>query len=1039
MHGNIMGMTLGSRFDAMAAQTPEHTAVIHEGTALTYQALQRQADALSSALLQAGVTKDSRIGMLCDRSAEWVAAMIAIVKLGAAYVPLAMEDPLPHIEQLAADVEVKLVLTDRDDVELSAPTLNLKRAIRMDAIRSAADSQPVTDDSLAYIMFTSGTTGKPKGVGVTQGNILNLTVNADYVRLDADIRVLQTGAPTFDASTFEVWGALLNGGTLVIPGKRGLTDFDYIEDMVRTYGITTMWLTAPLFHIAAEQNPSMFEGIRELVVGGDVVNQAAVNKVLEACSTIRVVNGYGPTECTTFSTTYRIPHSETLGPIPIGKPIRNASVHILNEQGLPVPQGEIGELYIGGKGVGAGYINRPELNAERFVDNPFGEGKLYRTGDRVSQDAAGNLHYYGRKDRQVKIRGYRIELAAVEAMLESIDEIESAAVCVVTNSLGGKEIGACVTVRGQREIHGEAIRQAFGLVAPSHVILTHLRVADAMPLNKNGKIDYGRILSFFEREQPASEKENGVPEVPEASEASSETDEARMMELISSRTGFPVTDLTTSFFELGIDSLMAVYLARDMTNAFGTKVSAVDILAHATLLDLMVFLGKGSAAAQPAASGIDGGARRSEAKQLPLLEQQKPFFVDYQVNPHSIRYNVPLLIELAAEVSVPRLMDALRQLVARHDGLRLQFSMAGTEMMQTLIDGPVYTIARVEGRPDLQQLIRPFDLTGGLPFRFALIESADSAWLFMDFHHIAVDGASLAVIVQDLNRLYGGLPLAEPDHNFAAIVEQAHEAFDSNRESSKAYWQTRLRQYGGMEELPTDKRPGSGNTHKSEVFRFRIGEGRTSALRAWAAAHQMTVFEGLMLGYACMLHAVTASPEVVFATPTRDYSIAADEPTVAMLTHTLWVHSEAKQEQPLAEFSHAFVQHLRESRKYEHVQLDEMYELLRMNTPEARGAVTDSLIAYHSVKEMQTELFGRPLQLKPISPDEGMFSLNLQIYDGADHLACEWEYVTGLFEPDTIASLCDMFAFMLERLEQQHPQDRSVQDLAAAYVRLQLA
>ncbi|YBV93674.1 amino acid adenylation domain-containing protein (plasmid) [Bacillus sp. PK9-021] len=1115
MKGDISSTTLGNRFNYIVEKLPESTAVIYDDKVITYNELNIKVNALCSSLLKYGITKNSRVGLLCERGPEWVAAMIAIVKIGAIYVPLSNDDPISHIEHLVSDVNVELILTDFDNTFSFVSTMNIKD-INTETY-DIVNYPSVISNSLAYIMFTSGTTGVPKGVGVTHDNILNLTVQTNYVRLDSDTRILQTGAPTFDASTFEVWGALLNGGGLIIPSKQGLTDFEYLREIIKKYDITTMWLTSPLFNIAAEQIPEMFEGLSELIVGGDVVNPTYVNKVLDSCQDIKIYNGYGPTECTTFSTIYQITPKNNGTSIPIGKPLKNVFVYILDENYNPVKQGEPGELYIGGKGVSNGYVNRPELNNKVFIDNPFGHGKLYKSGDMVSEDAYGNLHFLGRKDKQVKIRGYRIELPAIESMLENIDDIESAAVCVITNKVGSKEICSCVTVRNNKEIGQDEIRQKFSHIAPSYIVLSHIIIKESLPINKNGKIDYGKITELFKYKNSA----NNTISV----ESNSISNEARLIEIVKKCTGFDIHDISTSFFDLGIDSLMAVYLARDINNAFGIKINAVDILANPNILDLMVFLesssnddlgislsntisinrnttsdkvklteiiekytgfdihdtstsffdlGIDSLMAVYLARDINNAfgtkisavdilanpnildlmvllesspnndlhviKKRSLEKKLPILNQQKSLFVEFNLNPNSVRYNVPLLIKVEGEISIEKLTDALHKIVKRHDALRVQFSMSGTEVFQNIVDNADFKITHLEGSPDLKELIKPFNLLAELPFRFVIIEDKDCTWLFMDFHHIVVDGASLSVIINDLNNLYNGNEFTDININYATVVEKSNEEFQKNRNQCIDFWERYLRNYNGMSELPVDKQDELGISHKSNKFTFKINEERTATLRKWCQKNNITIFEGLLQVYACTLHAITSSSEVIFATPSREYLASSNEPIVAMLTNTLWVHSEVKKDESIRDSIDNFIRHLRESQKYQNVPINEIHQIIKDNNKETSDTFTDTLIAYHSVKDMYVELFGSTASVKPISPDEGMFSLNLQIFDCTTHLEADWEYLIDLFEHETIISLSEIFILMLDLLTQRLSlSNHSVSDLVVECIQKQMA
>lgn len=1107
MQDKGIATTLGRRFDEMAEAYPGHTAVEEDGGAsMTYSELRVEADQLASELAARGLSAGSRVGLLLGKSIDMALAMLAAVKLGACYVPLSEDDPEPHLERLAADAGAELVIARRDVSLGGLPVLAIGQ-LREQAsapVFSGAESsgeepsgaEPsggASPDSLAYILFTSGTTGMPKGVGVTHDNILNLVLEGGFVELGADTRILQTGAPTFDASTFEIWGALLNGGTLIVPARQGLTDFDYLERTVRKHGITTMWLTSPLFTIAAEQKPELFRGIRDLIVGGDVVHPASVRKVQEACPQLQVLNGYGPTECTTFSAVYPIGRGLAEDPIPLGRPIGNADFYILDENGQPVPPGEIGELHIGGRGVAAGYVNRPEATAEAFLDNPFGAGRIYRSGDRASRDAEGLYHYWGRKDRQVKIRGYRIELAAVESILRSVGIVESAVAGVIENEAGLKELCCCATLRRGVSAGREELRRLFGELAPSHLVLSRIVLVDELPLNKNGKTDSKAIAELFaaERAQPA---EDGSAVAEPASDHSVYYD--TLAAIIRKRTGFRLSGPDVSFFELGIDSLTAVYLARDIHAKLGTKLSAADVLAHPTLGALTELLDGGKqagpsvgtfaglsaeltagpsaelsagpsaelSAGPPSEPSADSSAEPSEEpsvgtpavpstlqstepslaegtrgeRRLPLLNEQKPLFIDFQLHPGSVRYNVPLLLELDSGIPLPRLEEALHQAVLRHDALRTRYSMSGGNMLQRIQVREEFRIERLQGKPDLGKLIRPFDLAAEPPFRFAFLEEGGRAWLFMDFHHIAVDGHSLGIIVRDVDRLYSGQPLEDVRGQFASAVLASEAACESGRAASLAFWREELASFRGMPELPIDRMDAAGHSKASRMHRFRIGEERTAALRAWAQSGRTTVFESLLTVYAATLHAVTSGQDVVFATPVRDYAISEGEKVAAMLTQTLWVRSELTAGQSVDAYREGFIARLRRSRPHGNVPIDEIRGLLQPGG--AGGAVTETLIAYHNAADMQAEWLGRQASLRPAAPPEGMFPLNLQIYDGAEQMEAEWEYMSDLFEPDTMSSLSDMFSFMLDLLT--HPYafgTESMPDLVAACLQKQMA
>ncbi|MCR4945170.1 MAG: amino acid adenylation domain-containing protein, partial [Clostridium sp.] len=681
-----MGNTIRSRINYIVDKYKNYTAIINGEEVLTYEKLNEEKELLSSNLLKYGIKAQDRVGILCSEKRNWITSMLGVLNIGAVYIPLDINNSEEYIEKLAQNVGMKLILTDKD---IDFSFVDTKNILNLESIEDDYEVQEFKEDSLAYIMFTSGTTGVPKGVGVTHGNIINLTVDSNYVKLDSNVRMLQTGAPTFDASTFDVWGTLLNGGTLIlIEGKR-VTDLKYLESVINKHEVTTMWLTSPLFSIAAEKNPKGFKGVKELIVGGDVVNPDHVDKVLDVCDGITIFNGYGPTECTTFSTVYKISDKNNGQVIPIGKPIKNTFVYILDEDFNIVEDGEIGELFIGGKGVSKGYIENEELNNERFIDNPFGEGKLYKTGDLVKADNDGNVYFLGRKDRQVKIRGYRIELDAVEVLLKKINHIDKAVTCAVTNMQGGKEICTCVTLNDGIELTEGEIRKEFSEVAPSHIVLSQIKILESLPINKNGKIDYKQIKELFESKSTDEDEEACEFETKE---------EALIADIIRKRTGFKIDDVSISFFELGVDSLMAVYLASDISEEFKVEINPMDILMNATIGELVEFINL-----QPKEIIETSNKSFSLKKKLPILNQQKPIFIDFSVNPDSVKYNIPLLSKLPSEIDIDLLIESIHKLVSRHDALKVKFSMEGLDMFQTIEDDIEFKIERINGTPDLDK------------------------------------------------------------------------------------------------------------------------------------------------------------------------------------------------------------------------------------------------------------------------------------------------------------------------------------------------
>ena len=497
------GQSIHELFDEQARRAPDKVALVCGDQRLTYRELNERADRLACDLRARGVGPDTLVGLCVERSMEMVVGMLCILKAGGAYVPLDPSDPPERLAFLREDAQVRIVL-ERDDI--NAFDNSSKDSIGGWALLPVRSSTPkpdgqecpssesrnchVTSDHLAYMMYTSGSTGEPKGVCVTHRGVVRLVTQTNYVRLSADDRFLQYASPSFDAATFEIWGCLLNGGQLILPPPGALT-LDDLGRCIREHQITVLWLTAGVFHLMVEHRVDDLRGVRQLLAGGDVLSPSHVRRALEQLPDTTVINGYGPTENTTFSCCHVLTSPDQVGEsVSIGRPISNSRVYILDRLMQPAPIGVPGELCVGGDGLARGYHRRPELTAEQFVPNPFGPlgSQLYKTGDMARYRADGTIEFHGRRDQQIKIRGHRVELGEIEAALNRHPAVRQCVVIARADGAGDKQLIGYV-VLADVSVAPDNLRRFLGERLPNFQVPSHLIMLDTIPLTLNGKID----------------------------------------------------------------------------------------------------------------------------------------------------------------------------------------------------------------------------------------------------------------------------------------------------------------------------------------------------------------------------------------------------------------------------------------------------------------------------------------------------------------------------------------------------------------------
>ncbi|MFK3648785.1 amino acid adenylation domain-containing protein [Lysobacter enzymogenes] len=895
-------------FQAQAARTPQAPALVEGDETLSYAELNRRANRIAHRLIAAGVRPDDRVAVCMRRSAAMIVGLLGILKAGAGYVPIDPGYPQARRAYLLADCAPSAILSEaalREADWLAAAGVPVLAADGADDSADPVDEHDpapaVSARHLAYVIYTSGSTGEPKGVMVEHRNVLRLAVNNTFAVLGEGDCVAHCSNPSFDASTWEIWGALLNGARVLVIAADTVLDPPSFNRALLDGGATALWLTVGLFNEYQQALAPAFAGLRHLLIGGDALDPRKVAQALAAPQRPqRIVNGYGPTETTTFALTHDIVAVEPgARSIPIGRPIANSRAYLLDARLQPVPVGVAGELYLGGDGVARGYLNRPQLSAERFLADPFaaaaaGEpaARMYKTGDLARWRSDGTVEFLGRNDFQVKIRGFRIELGEIEARLAGCAGVAEAVVLARADAgqAAKRLVAYCLAGEG---FDVAAVRAALASELPEYMLPSAFVRIDAWPLTANGKLDR-RALPAPEHDAYAR-SEYAPPQGDAEQAAAAAWSEALKLERVGR---------DDNFFELGGHSLIAVALVQRLRRR-GWRVDTAHLFAAASLKDFAAGLRRDAADAQVPPNRIPAGVQRIEPQMLPLatLTQaqidtvvaavggaadiqdiyplaplQEGILFHRMLAERGDLYQVAMLMRFADRAAVEDFLAAMQQVVDRHDILRTGFVWHGLSAPLQVVrrharlehdafefdpaDGPVAEQLAARYEPARFR----FDLSRAPLLRLGYAFDPQSRqWLLcVAFHHLAMDHTSMEAVLREAGAILQGraaeLPPPVPFREHIWRV-----GANADAQAQRAFF---ARMLGDIDQ-PT--MPFGLNQSSDDLVRFdecaRLLPAALSAqLRRRARELGVSATALLHLGWAMVLARATGQERVVFGT-----------------------------------------------------------------------------------------------------------------------------------------------------------------------------
>ena len=1050
------GKCIHEFFEEQTEKTPDAIAMVFEDQQLTYRELNRRANQLAHYLRKLRVGPEVLVGICMERSLEMIIGLLGILKAGGAYVPLDPDYPQERLVFMLKDSRACLLLTQKSLVEdgrwriedgdsrSSIPSTLLRTGLdsrlkvvcldsEWETIARESREKPssgVTAENLAYIIYTSGSTGRPKGVAIEHHSTVALLSWAQTVFSAEEMAgVLASTSICFDLSVFELFGPLTSGGQVILAA-----DAIALPGLVAASPVTLI-NTVPSAITELLRAKAIPSSVCTICLAGEPLMTGLVKDLYEQTSATKVYDLYGPSEDTTYST---FALRTKAGPQTVGRPISNTEAFILDRQRQPVPIGVCGELYIGGAGLARGYLNQPELTAEKFIPNPFSDkpgARLYRTGDLARYLPEGNIEFLGRIDNQVKIRGYRIELGEIEAVLSQHPTVLEA-VMVARDDALDKRLVVYVVHRNGADISVNELREFLKQKLPQHMIPSTFMVLNALPLSPNGKVDR-KALAAPDQSRPELEQGYQAPRTPM---------EEMLAEIWREVLKLQRVGIRDNFFDLGGHSLLATQVISRICGVLQLELPVRALFEAPTVAEL--------------AEQIEQ-ARRTEPrpqtvpllpvsrdKDLPLsFAQQRLWFLD-QLEPESTAYHVPWVLRLRGPLNVSALEESLGEIVKRHEALRTRFSMAAGEPVQIIcpqlnlklqivdLSDRAESEREDEARKQADEEVRQrFNLTQGPLLRVTLLRLADQDHvLVLILHHIVADGWSMAVLQRELSILYQAFSSAQPSPLPDLPIQYADFAVWQRQwlqgevlESQLSYWKKQLEGAPAVLNLPMDRPRPPLQSFRGARRSLELSKGLTRDLKNLSRQNDVTLFMTLLAAFQTLLYRYTGQEDVVVGSPIANRSRSEIENLIGFFVNTLVLRSNLAGDPSFRDLLARVREVALEAFAHQDLPFEKLVEDLNPERNLNHSPLFQVMFVLQNASATTRGFGGLTFQSFGMGNVTAKFDLTLSMREEADVLRGSLEYSTDLFDAATIDRLIGHFQSLLQEIV-SNP-DRRISDL----------
>ncbi|WP_343780302.1 amino acid adenylation domain-containing protein [Virgibacillus salarius] len=1006
--------TISQLWEEQVEKHPHHIAVECEGKQLTYQALNEKANQLARTLRQNGITANAIVGMMIDGSLEMMVGMIGILKAGGAYLPIDSTHPIDRINYMIEDAKLDVLVTTSSYANKTAFAGMIVNLADSSAYQADSTNLDINHESrdLAYVMYTSGTTGKAKGVMVSHANVINYTVAMiQKINLTSTDETALLSSYAFDLGYTTIYTALLSGTTLHIASESTYKDPNKLVSFIGKH-CTYVKMTPSLFSVmmqSDELDTFLQTGkLRLLILGGESLNRNDLTHFFakDTENKICFMNHYGPTETTIGCVATEINRQEMIehGVMNvIGKPLANVKAYMLDPQQNLCPIGVKGELYVSGAGVAQGYLYNPELTEVKFLDNPFEPGeRMYRTGDLARFLPDGRIEFLGRIDNQVKIRGYRVELGEIEHQLRK-QPLVSEATVFVKDEAGEKLLVAYFV--GEQELDIASIRDGMKEGLPHYMIPTYFVQVEKMPLTRNGK------LNKYALPEPAEQHLVTNDYV-----APRTSIEQTLAAIWSEVLGIDKVGIHDNFFDLGGHSLKATALISKIHKQFKVEISLREFLESPTINLLSTYIGNGNRSVYELIEPYE----KSDFYEASSAQKRMYMLQQYETG---TLYNMPLICEIEGSIDPEKIQKSLQQLVSRHDSLRTFFDTVEGEIVQKVLPKANFKlerrfVAETVVNNLLKDFVKTFNLSKAPLFRAELVMSNNKNYLLTDMHHIISDGISLQILINEFMALYNGERLNSLKLQYKDFAVWQNKFWDSiEMKRQEDYW---LEQFNGeipILNLPYDFERPPIQSFEGETLTYYMDKKLALAVRKMAKDTGSTMNMVLLAAFHLLLAKYSGQDDIVIGTPIAGRPHDDLENMIGMFVNTLALRNRASGNISFEQFLNAVKQNALQSYENQSYQFEELIKKVQVERDTSRHSIFDVMFSMNYAG-FDKEFISEDFVLTPIHVESNIskFDLTLTVYDNETMLKYTMEYCTKLFKKETIDRMASHYKEILTKV-----------------------